>query len=388
MRRLGLVLLAATSAGCRRPPQLEQSELSRSIGRNEMELRRVGDQLGVAQEIARLRSLPPKPVTVVASPELASLPLDSIEAAATRLWSRARGEGGLSLVISLVQPDDSSRFGLGPGHFSGVVLPDQVGSKHCLVVIGGREPRIKLSALPLDRVLAELMAPCLFFERYGRPGPAVGTWLSTTGYQAIKDPSAVLSSTHWAPLWRGGLQGEELAEYAAEQSLLPPLVLMAVGDRVPPYLAGTSGVGCLAGRAPDCGRTITDSVVARPFDQWAGPLGPGIVRTYSPFGWMDRDPLNKGTWLSRLVAGQGERRFAAFWHASGSVTDAFRATYGLELGPSVKELVRQELNRLAVTDPIRLGPTVTGGTVLATVGWLGLVLLLPLLGAARRVVGR
>jgi hypothetical protein len=231
-----------------------------------------------------------------------------------------------------------------------------------------------------------MLAPCLYYARFGAPGAAVRTWLEGTGYRGIQSvdwlvrPAAGVPDQYW--WYQPGAWSDQMG-WARALAVLPTLAFGSA-ERTPPYHLGANVVACLAGRREGCDRAIVAPE--------AGPrrvLGsiPGVVPRPSDHLWLSATEIGPVRWTSELIRTGGDQRFQRLWASDGNFAAAFETVYGQPLDTSVLDWARVHWERRLGRPPVRLGPSVEWQSVGSTVGWAALLLLLPMLGSRRRTLG-
>jgi hypothetical protein len=199
-----------------------------------------------------------------------------------------------------------------------------------------------------------VFGPCVFWARYGAPGPAVQAWLLSGGYGFADSPE----------------------NYAVDEEVR--VRRSVFGIRRGWYMEPFAGERCLSGRKGACAKAVLDTAA---LGQWwrrsrrALPDAPPtyVRETYGiiTFGVLD------ATMLSQLEQRYGRERFGSFWRSSQPVEPAFEAAFGVSLDDYVRGWARSVYG----VEPI--GPRMSLLTVLLSLLTVG-----ALLGIALRIVQR
>jgi hypothetical protein len=199
-----------------------------------------------------------------------------------------------------------------------------------------------------------VFGPCVFWARYGAPGPAVQRWLLKGGYGFADSPE----------------------KYAVDDDVRERRRVF--GLRQGWYMLSFSGERCLSGRKGACARAVLDTAALgqgwRRSRRALPDAPPTYVReTYGviTFGVLD------ATMLTQLEQRYGRKDFATFWRSSQPLEPAFEAAFGI----SLDDYVRGWAQSIYGVEPI--GPRMPLVTVLLSVLTVGM-----LLGIALRIVQR
>lgn len=295
-----------------------------------------------------------------------------IEVELGRLWARA-GTTEVRLAVAFYRPDgpDSTRRW---GGFEGTILPERADGKTCVVSVAARTNwRGEWVGAP-ERQLRNLMAPCLYLARFGRPGQGVARWLAETRYEGVR-------SAEW--MFRpGGLTLAFDYWYQSEQGeWFAPLLLALGRDRLPPYWSGPPAVGCLAGRPAAC-----DEFVRGPVRDRRGAPLPTVAGVAAADDDYYPELGGRAQWIDDLIRSRGESAFGVFWRSDADLPAAFWAAYNEDLGPAVARWERHDWEQRRERPPVRLGAPIDAGAAAAGLGWGLLILLLPLVAARRRTM--
>lgn len=383
MRWLSLIWIGWLT-GCLVPPTSGDRRL-RASQETQGEIRRVRALIEVATAVARI-DLEDTAAVQGFRDESRLTAADPLVAVARQVWTTARANepGQLGLVVAVLHPSDSNGRGSW-GEFNGVVLPERIDGRHCFVLLHSDLPWINNTGRSLEGAFARAAAPCLYWARYGQPGNAVAGWLTRTGHDALAIGSGLALLAPGGDGSYNPLTELRLRSGLATRLMAPWLLRIAI---LPPYLDGTAFVGCLAGREVGCAAGIDP-----PGDPRVRALAPGVVRTRRDWSawqssWIGVGPIDRSVWLSKLIRDRGEEKFRQLWQADGDLATAFERIYGEPLGRSVHAALVRERQSTGGQDQVLLGPTVGGVEFGATVGWALVVLVVPLLAARRRVIGR
>lgn len=308
---------------------------------------------------------------------------EELTAEATRVWSRAATAGEQRVVIVQYRPL-TRRPALGKWWraFRGALLPGLVDGRTCVVLIpddahffAAGQPRLNRESI------GRVLGPCAHAARFGPAGPAMRTWLGSTGHAGARSldwlllPSAVTPGLWWQ------YQGFEPEPDDLGDRWFPLAALVSGAEkRLPPYWLGLDAVGCLAGRVAQCVQLVTDSSEAhRP--RAAARRIDGLVALRRDEGWST--PIGPVRWTSELIRQGGEDRFRALWASELRFDAAFAAIYHQPLGESVAGWARNEWEGRGGFSAVRLGPAADPVAIASAIGWAALFLLLAAVASKR-----
>lgn len=201
-----------------------------------------------------------------------------------------------------------------------------------------------------------LLGPCMFWGRYGRPGPRIEVWLLKGGYRYADAPA------------------NSIEEVYGDFEPAPRRLLFGLRPRW--EMQPVAGERCMAGRRGACAEAMLDSTSQLwRRDRTALPEAPpAFVReSYgnTAFGALDAEML------AMLENRFGREAFAKFWRSEQQVEPAFEAAFGASLDEWVGEWVQATYGKTPV------GPRMSLATQLLSLLTVGL-----LLGAALQIVRR
>ncbi len=297
----------------------------------------------------------------------------TVETTVSGLWGHEPAPG-LRLAVVLTPPGvrDSIRRS---SPFVGTILPELTDGRTCVAVGSTRTNWEGHWVAATAGQLQTLIAPCLYWRRFGPPGPSIADWLARTKYQAVQ-------SADWLLRPGRSVQGADREFDAGRGEWFAPLVLALGRNRVPPYWNGVPAVGCLAGRIAACEELILGSERNQPGN--VSPAVGGVVftdydRYFSELG-------GRAEWVDHLIRTRGEPAFRRFWQSDADLAGAYRAAFGEEIGPAVARWERHDWEQRRGQAPVRLGVPIDPAAVLAGLGWWVLILLLPVVAARRRTM--
>lgn len=231
-----------------------------------------------------------------------------------------------------------------------VVLPELTDGHTCLVIIPAILQHGSQSANTLGwwknnlrRQVGQAVAPCVLRAVLGQPGPEVGRWLATRGYD-------LAASIGWAV---GGNAGVEYGEswfdrFEWSEIAMPGLMQRIIGALPAPYAYSVGAASCAGGRPARCGELIT----AAP-KRYPGP-GPmiriGTLRESHSGGLTSHD----GTFISDLIQERGLEPFRRFWTSTLPVDAAFSDAYGTSLDDWTRDWVRRRVGEVELGAPTHL----------------------------------
>ena len=384
MKSITVVATALLGLGCWAAPderlsadQAERNQFRGAIRRIEerLTLRQVMDTLPMV-----LATLDTSRVSVRGFPADDSSASASLGDAARRVWAHAVPDDGPNrLLIWAYDSDGHDSTGATWSAARGTLWPEATDGRTCVLFqphnADGNVPR-GIDHGWLERVLT----PCVYRARFGQPGLAFRAWLERTGHGGV-------SRGDW--LWRPGAAGVGQWFGSNEVPTLPDLVrnplfvlwFIRQGDGTPWYRAGPDQIRCLDGATGSCERAML----------WPSPWSE--TRSTTMAGWLrepgdwDR-PVRPGVWISELIRTRGEDRFASWWKSDRDLPGAFARVYGVPMDQAVREFARVDARRGGDERPPPLGPSIGGGDVVSTLAWIGLLVLVPLLGSGARSRGR
>ena len=384
MKRLLLPLLLGMA--CQPAPADPAQDHWAALGDVRIAQRSIVAQLAVQrvnlQLASRLRDGDPA-VTIVDGVVADSI-VGRVTSSAAALWAGAGAlTGPFRLAVWLHDPAISGARANREEGFDGVLFPAATDGKTCVVVIDSRWQWLAAQGSRLDIALGDAISPCLFFGRLGQPGPGMARWLKATGSAGLWYPAPLLRQVRPRYAELPLLSNSELLAVARGGSDLSSFLAApwaaAAEATLPPYGLGSPAVRCLAGQIAGC-----ESAFLQPRTSVRqGSLGAGVVRR----PWIgDRQRL--GWWIAELVTAGGIDRFERWWRESEDLSASYRTIYGAELGGAIHGIMSTTWREEAAEGQVELGPTIRSSSVVATIGWAVLVLLLPLMAASRRVRGR
>ena len=321
-------------------------------------------------------------VSVIGFPRDDSAEAAALGTAARQLWGRvSQGAGSIRLLIWAYRPDAGLGVGGTWSAARGTLWPEATDGRTCVLV----EPRTVGTGFGAHHRgwLEGVLAPCIYRARFGPPGSAVKSWLERTRYSGV-------SRADW--LWRPGAAGAAGADQwftSGEIPTLPDLVrsplyllwLLRQGAGTPWYEAGPDQIRCRTAVPGSCQRAMLE------VSPWVA------AKQASMAGWLGEPGdrfrvIRPGVWISELIRTGGEGRFASWWKADQDLAGAFAAVYGAPMDQAVREFAGIDGLRRGDEYAPRLGPSIAGTDVLAAVAWIGLLVVLPLLGGAAASRGR
>lgn len=234
------------------------------------------------------------------------------------------------------------------------LLPDSLAPTQCLAVTAANQLWVTRLASrgALVRWLGSSLGPCAFYARFGVPSARVRSWLGARGYDLALAPMAYGEAAGLSTTWMFfGTPWEFLYE-------LPPVAL-----------------GCVAGRAVDCARTI------RSGDGAPSDAVGGLVVAEQSWRLEGKRLANGQRFLAEVLDVAGPERFAEFWTTDLPVDSALTLALRQPVGDWTAGWQRR------VVPGVRLGPTLP---VVPLLTGLTLLLLGPILAiwlAGRRQVG-
>lgn len=242
-----------------------------------------------------------------------------------------------------------------PAHY---MLPSGTDGTTCVAVlrlpfnlrwaIRGERPRA--DTVPLQPWLKEHLGPCAYYAAFGKPGPHVGAWLRTRGYDLA-----------YAIDWEPGT-GDDSA---------PRRIALAQTRWTITWNASFDFLACAEG---DEARCVT--ALHKPPPGWERSASEPNVVWYR---WWS-DLYDGSRYFSDLVRGAGRERFARFWRSPDPVDSAFDGAFGTSLGQWTARWARRRTGGIIV--PPKVDPrSALGGLALA-----GAVMALLLVYTARRQV--
>ena len=375
------VVIAMLVAGCQgqdsetrwrhdpRAWELSALQADRRVASQQLQAHRVLDSLGAV--VSRFpRGFATMIVGLDSAAPAARL---AVETAVSELWPAEPAQSlRLAVIFSPPGVRDSIRR---PSPFEGTILPELTDKETC-VAVGSTRTNWQGAWVGATRgQLQRLIAPCLYWDRFGPPGTGIADWLAATKYQAVQ-------SAEW--LFRPGttVQGYDRWFDTGRGEWFAPFILALGRDRVPPYGNGVPAVGCLAGRTAACEELIrgparnrrgavppaVTSVVTADYDQYFSELG------------------GRAEWVDHLIRTRGEPAFRRFWRSDADLAEAYRAAFGEDLGPAVATWERHDWEKRRGQPPVRLGASINPLAAFAGLGWWLLILLLPLVAARRRTM--
>lgn len=358
----GSAVACATIAVANLPPPVEPSGRARVARLEDFEapldrvqLLRVALRLSrgsldraadVAELVARVRATPPRPdgapIFVTTLP-LAPPTRRAIEDRLAVVW-RSLGSTSPEVGVAVVLAEHGPQL---------AVLPSATGGRTCiakLTVEWSLRWMVRSAAPPrpdeLDPWLRQGLGACAFYAAFGRPGPAVETWLSARGFDLGRDVDWLATpSGRW---YRFGVpsSGRRLAE---------ALMAWQLDDR---YSISLDAVACNAGDLIRCRAALfgadTTGIGRR---QRREP--PGVVVRW--WAWERLGGLYGGQmFLADLVRTMGHERFGAFWRSAAPVDSAFQVAMGLPIEVWTARWQRERMGVLAVGSRIRTASVLLG----------------------------
>ncbi len=380
MRR-SVFVIAMVAAGCRTPDperrwlrdprgwELTALETDRRLARQQLEIHRVLDSLGSV--VARFPAGAPTMLVGLDSAPPAARRV--VETAIGRLWPLDAAHGlRLALVFARPVGRDSIRR---PNPFEGTILPELTDGKTCVGVASTRTNWQGEWVGATRGQLQRIVAPCLYWARFGPPGSGVAEWLAATKYQAVQSAEWLLRPGMAAP-------GSDWWFESGRAEWFLPFLLALGHDRVPPYWNGAPAVGCLAGRVAAC-----EELIQGPMRTRRGAVLPqvrGIVP--ADFDYYFSELGGRAEWVDHLIRTRGEPAFRQFWQSDASLATAYRAAFGEDFGPAVAAWERHDWEKRRGQARVQLGAPINPKAAIASVGWWLLILLLPLVAARHRTL--
>jgi hypothetical protein len=217
-----------------------------------------------------------------------------------------------------------------------IYVGERDGRPFCFVVRPERYP-VRNAQLRSAWMLDE----CVWYAKYGVPGPAIAAWLEGGALNFAREGRAQDVNAMLGPAWRPDL----------------PFGL------VRPYDEPITAAACMTGDSAACERVVTDPVRRLGSDSILiaqSPISHVSTGGSSPF------EVRASFLFSELEARYGAEAFTRFWKSEDAVPIAFQAAFDAELGVWMRDWVEE------VVGPYRATPAPRA----ATLGWSALALLL------------
>jgi hypothetical protein len=176
------------------------------------------------------------------------------------------------------------------------------------------------------------LGQCALYATFGAPGPQIGRWLRTTGWQSaqIVDWRTTADPWHEPKFYRG---------WAFDYRSLFDVFGMSGGSWwVTRSILSDDAVACIAGQRARCGAALIDAESSDPDTTWSAHV---VDVGASGFGGWRARPRSglgpQGGWIvSDLIHDMGRERFGQFWSSALTPDSAYRAVAGEDLSTWVE----------------------------------------------------
>jgi len=277
-----------------------------------------------------------------------------------RLFWREHVHGPARVRTVLMITTDSATTYRGvkvDGSLRQLLLPALTDGRTCALILpmyGGLVSRATSSyarANSLHGTLESNAGPCVWFAKYGLPGPAFGGWLSE------RDHNPAMSAVERAP----------------SEILHPERAHTTAGAVASGWYSSSIGIAaaaCLAGESARC-----DSVWSpRDFGTRAAMLPRGFIGTGR--WWNENGPTGvlSRHFVARLEAELGPEKFARLWSSNASLDRAFTDVAGATLTEETRRMLLVDYGRLVGTPwPTAFEWTLQLGLIALSFGFLVLL---------------
>lgn len=255
------------------------------------------------------------------------------------------------------------------------ILPRPNTNDRCLVVA-------RLRATPYQgftnyygvfgqNIRRRLLGPCAFYERFGHPGPQIAHWLRSHAWAYAQTLSWDAPYPQWDGGWRNwNYEGMiALSDWGVRSSVSP------------------RGFACAGGEKRECEAAIVsgpnqNANIRRAIDVWGDIVSAadGMDQFWRENRWYFVPPElgpREGTILSEMARTLGPDRFSEFWQSQSSVSEAFQAASGQEIGAWTHDWAERQYGPQQRGPGLRFGDGALGGV-------LGVLTVALALSASRR----
>ena len=348
------------------PYHLRVQQLADEWRRAELGRRLLDYRKRLRPALERRRTLDqPSPALIVEWPDRESEAIRHyIAAALDSVWTRL-GLGATKISVGIVAtagaPNPNGQQPSLPSNMTEYLLPDSSDRSTCLVFFQSTYWASRLRALPrpanrdlgFEAALQNALGPCAFYAAFGAPGQDIARWLRSRRFDLALYP-------RWERTPTTGTGFEWL---------LP--------DRTQPWFWGQvyryppNAIACLAGRLENCRAAVLSG------DRATGP-SPSVLTTER--WWWHQGLVGGDHYLADVVRSIGPERFRRFWSSDLPVDTALATALRMPVGEWTRGW------QAGLVPPIRLGPSVSPGSVTLSLLLAAMALAFVLRTVARREV--
>jgi hypothetical protein len=308
------------------------------------------------------------------------------EALAAGLWKKiGPTDSNVHTAIVIYNSD-----GYRTRHYQGTLTTLRNGRTWCIAIASGSTTRTGGVQFG-EHWLRQTLAPCTFLSAFGTPGAGVGSWLAATDYNAIQSDSWLTHprDTDGLGPWEAW-NGNDGRAFSTRPVLIRALGMLDFTSLlVPPYSIGATGLQCLAGEGPACGRAVLHPTIKPRGDSEFPP-------DLTVPSWMTAPDTVTVTTVrpampslgSAMVTDHDRTRFRRFWKSDLPVDQAFQDAFGESLGAWTARWAAREWQASFLAKyrgpEILLGVTLDRSWAFLVMAWSGVALLAAAWVARRR----
>jgi hypothetical protein len=184
---------------------------------------------------------------------------------------------------------------------------------------------------------SNVLGPCVFWAKYGAPGPALGKWLGEGAARFASTPAAELWD-RWPDVHTGDWW------YTSTD-----------------YMWSLAGQACRAGDASRC-----VDAMSVPDDNDGGTLSLTALNSSEFYS------NGSGSLIAHAESEFGPDRFATFWHSNDAPASAFEKAFGRPMGEWVRNVMQTYFQKITRTPRMSLFTVVTSLVTIAAFFYAGM----------------